>query len=260
MYLDVQELRNFYYRSALGRAVQRVIRDQLQELWTDTKGQTVVGFGFAAPLLRPFLSPARRVVALMPGPQGVMHWPSGEPNISVLCEETRWPIETGRVDKLVLLHGLDASDHPAAVLEECYRVLGPGGRAVFIVPNRLSAWARRDGTPFSASRPFTAHQLEARVKAHGFLADVQTTALYQPPLEQRFWLRAGPMMESVGQKMSAVRAGGVHILQVTKQVPRPTRPGLGQIISRPLGVLDGVGVPEGATRGARIASKFSTSE
>ena len=42
-------------------------------------GMTLAGFGFAAPLLRPYLSPARRVTALMPGPQGVMAWPAGGP-------------------------------------------------------------------------------------------------------------------------------------------------------------------------------------
>ena len=35
------------------------------------------GFGFAVPLLRPYLVDARRVIALMPGPQGVMSWPAG---------------------------------------------------------------------------------------------------------------------------------------------------------------------------------------
>ena len=72
MHLDVQDLRNFYYRSALGRAAQNVIRDQLVELWPEAKGQTVVGYGFAVPLLRPYLDQARRVIGLMPGPQGVM--------------------------------------------------------------------------------------------------------------------------------------------------------------------------------------------
>jgi hypothetical protein len=32
----------------------------------------------------------------------------------------------------------------------------------------------------------------------------------------------------------------VLILEVSKQVPRPRRPGLGQIISRPLGLLEGI--------------------
>ena len=53
MHLDVQDLRNFYYRSALGRAAQHSLRTRMLELWPEAKGQTVVGFGFAAPLLRP---------------------------------------------------------------------------------------------------------------------------------------------------------------------------------------------------------------
>jgi SAM-dependent methyltransferase len=240
MHLDVRELRTFYYRSALGRSVQHTLRDQVMQLWPDAKMQTVVGYGFAAPLLRPFLADARRVTALMPARQGVMHWPQGLPNCSVLCEETRWPVETGSVDKLLVLHGLDTSEHSAAVLEECYRVLEPAGRAIFIVPNRTSLWSRREGTPFSFARPYTSGQLESRLKWHGFLPDSHVMALYQPPWVGRFWRRMAGPFERFGQSIPAWRGGGVLILEVIKQVPRPRRPGLGQIISRPLGILDGI--------------------
>ena len=37
--------------------------------------------------------------------------------------------------------------------------------------------------------------------------------------------------------------GGVLILEVSKQVPRPSRPGLGQVISNPLKVLEGMAGP-----------------
>ena len=144
MHLDVQDLRTFYYRTQLGRTAQRAIRDQVCEFWPEAREQTVVGFGFAAPLLRPYLENARRVIALMPAPQGVMHWPAGLKNVSVLCEETLWPIETDSVDKLLVMHGLETSQHPIALLDECYRVLAPEGRAIFIVPNRAGLWSRRD--------------------------------------------------------------------------------------------------------------------
>ena len=153
MHLDVLDLRNFYYRTQLGRVAQRAIRDRVTALWPPMAGQTVAGYGFAVPLLRPYLDGARRVIGLMPAPQGVMGWPAGEPNLSVLCEEARWPLATGFVDRLVLLHGLETSDNPGAVLEEAHRVLGPGGRALFIVPNRTGLWSRRDGTPFGFGRP-----------------------------------------------------------------------------------------------------------
>ena len=69
MHHDVYELRKFYYTRALGRVVQRILRDRLTALWPPEQSQamTVVGYGFAAPLLRPYLTRARRVSALMPG-------------------------------------------------------------------------------------------------------------------------------------------------------------------------------------------------
>jgi SAM-dependent methyltransferase len=161
MHLDVLDLRNFYYRTQLGRVAQRAIREKLVELWPETQGQTVVGFGFAVPLLRSYLADAKRVIGLMPGQQGVMPWPSGADNVSVLCEEVSWPVDTGQVDRLVVMHGLETSDHPSELLDECWRVLGPGGRAIFIVPNRAGLWSRGDKTPFGFGRPFTMGQLDA---------------------------------------------------------------------------------------------------
>ena len=112
MHLDVLDLRNFYYRTRLGRAVQKVIRDEVTAMWTHADGLSVAGFGFAVPLMRPYIGKAERTIGLMPGPQGVMPWPAGQPNVSVLCEETLWPIQTGQVDRLLVLHGLETSENP----------------------------------------------------------------------------------------------------------------------------------------------------
>lgn len=59
MHLDVLDLRNFYYRTPLGRVAQRAIRDQMLAIWPPLSGQTVAGFGFAVPLLRPYLEIGR---------------------------------------------------------------------------------------------------------------------------------------------------------------------------------------------------------
>lgn len=243
MHLDVQDLRNFYYRTPLGRAAQRAIRDQVRGLWPDTGGLSVVGFGFAVPLLRPFLGEARRVIALMPGPQGVMAWPQGLPNVSVLSEETLWPLETETVDRLILLHGLETSEQPTAVLEEAYRVLSPEGRALVVVPNRGGMWARRDATPFGFGRPYSTGQLEAQLRRHGFLPERHLGALFQPPSGRRFWLKTGNVWEGLGQRVSSGIAGGVLMVEAKKQVPAPRRPGLSEAVRRPLRVLDGIAQP-----------------
>jgi len=244
MHLDVLDLRTFYYRTRLGRTAQKAIREQMQELWPDAKGLNCAGFGFAAPLLRPYLKEARRVVALMPGQQGVMPWPAGMENVSVLCEETNWPLENDSMDRLVVLHGLETSEDPIALLDECYRVLAPEGRGLFIVPNRAGLWSRRDQTPFGFGRPYSLGQLEAMLAAIGLRPARHVAALYHPPKETRFWLRTSGFWEKLGGHVSNRFAGGVLIVEVTKQVPAPPRTGLPEAIRRPLRVLDGIAVPE----------------
>ncbi len=247
MHLDVLDLRNFYYRTQLGRVAQRAIRDKVVDLWPPMVGQTVAGFGFAVPLLRPYLDVARRVVALMPGPQGVMPWPLGEPNICTLCEDACWPLATGFVDRLVVMHGLETSDNSSAVLEECYRVLGPGGRALFIVPNRIGLWSRREGTPFGFGRPYSISQLEAELKRCGFTPERGQTALFAPPSQGRFWLRTSAFWEWLGRSAPWL-AGGVLIVEASKQVYAPTRGGLGAMVRRPLKVLEGMPAPQPVPR------------
>jgi SAM-dependent methyltransferase len=243
MHLDVLDLRSFYYRTGLGRAAQRAIRDQIRAMWPDTKGMTVMGFGFAVPLLRPFLAESERVIALMPGQQGVMPWPAGEPNVSVLCEETLWPLESESVNRMVFMHGLETSENPAALIEECYRTLAPEGRALFVVPNRGGLWSRSDMTPFGFGRPYSLSQLESQLKFHGFVAERHLAALFQPPSTKRFWMKTGGMWERLGKKLSSNMAGGVLMLEVAKQVPAPPRRGLSEAVRRPLKVLDGITQP-----------------
>ncbi len=242
MHLDARDLKKFYLRTGLGRAARGFIRAAVQDLWPSDglKGQTVVGFGFATPLLRPYLEPARRVIALMPGQQGVIDWPTNGGNVAVLGEENAWPIQTGSVDRLILLHGLETSETPTGVLAECWRVLGPGGKALFIVPNRAGLWARRDRTPFGYGRPYTVSKLEAQLKQHAFVPERHVSALYQPPSHRHFWVRTGAVWEKLGRRLPLTLAGGVLLVEATKQVHAPMRGGLTEAIKGPLEALGGL--------------------
>jgi SAM-dependent methyltransferase len=243
MHLDVTDLRNFYYRTGLGRAAQRAIRDRMVDLWPPRAGQTVAGFGFAVPLLRPYLTTAERVIGLMPGPQGVMAWPAGMPNVSVLCEEVDWPIADDSVDRLVLLHGLETSENPRALLDECWRVLTAEGRALFIVPNRTGLWSRREATPFGFGRPFSLGQLEAQLKRGSFAPQSHHAALFAPPSERRFWLRTAQMWERTGTRFAPWLAGGVLMVEAKKCVLEPLGPIKREKVRNPLRVLDGIAQP-----------------
>ena len=84
MYLDVKEIKEFYYRSTLGRAAKAAINKNLSNIWPETTGLNVVGFGFSVPFLRQYLGSSRRLMALMPAQMGVLAWPNEETNVSVL--------------------------------------------------------------------------------------------------------------------------------------------------------------------------------
>lgn len=252
MHHDVIDLRRFYYQRALGRVVQRILRDRLGEFWAPdgVTGMTVAGFGFAAPLLRPYLAPARRVIALMPGPQGVMAWPTGAPNHSTLCDETAWPLDTGSVDRMVMLHGLETSDHPSALLAEAWRVLGPGGRMLVMVPNRAGLWAQTDATPFGFGRSYTRGQLDTQTRAAGFVFERGIAALYIPPSDRRFWLKSAQLWERTGSRIASALVAGVLIVELSKQVHAPAGPGLHVTVPSPLEVLEGIARPRPRRRPA----------
>jgi SAM-dependent methyltransferase len=246
MHLDVLDLRAFYYRTHLGRLAQRALQEALRRLWPDTRAMTVVGYGFAAPMLRPFLADARRVVALMPSPQGVMPWPPGGPNVAALVEETRWPIEAASVDRLIVAHGLETCERPDALLAEIWRVLAPGGRAIFIVPNRSGLWARRDATPFGYGRPYSLGQLEATLRNHRLAPERHAGALYAPPTHRRFWFQWAYLWERLGRRFDPRPVAGTLLVEASKQIyARPPR-GSRILIPGPLDVLEGLagGKPE----------------
>lgn len=243
MHLDVVELRKFYHATGLGGLVERSLRERLRAMWPKTGGMTVAGFGFAGPFLRPFLDDAARVLCLMPAQQGVCPWPGEGPNLSTLIEETLWPLPQGLVDRLVVAHGLETCERPEALLSEIWRVLAPGGRAIFIVPNRAGLWARRDATPFGYGRPYSVGQLERTLAAHRFSTERHVGALYHPPSHARFWLRLAPAIERIGTRLDIERLAGVAIVEATKLVYVKPNNGAKERARRPLKVLEDLATP-----------------
>jgi SAM-dependent methyltransferase len=240
MHLDVVELRNFYYATELGRMVQRMVRARLRGMWPDIHGQSLVGFGFAAPFLRPFMEEAARTVCLMPAQQGVCPWPPEGPNLAALIEETLWPLPSGFADRLIVAHGLESSERPAALLDEIWRVLAPGGKAIFLVPNRAGIWARRDATPFGHGRPYSIRQLSHALAQSKFSAERTAAALYLPPSHRRFWLKTAPAIERLGQRIVARRFAGVVMIEAVKLVYIAPHSGASVSSREPLRVLDGL--------------------
>ena len=114
---------------------------------------------------------------------------------------------------------------------------------MFIVPNRAGLWSRSDATPFGYGRPYTLSQLESQLRKHRFVTERTMSTLYQPPSARKIWRKSADFLEKVGHKIPIVAAGGVLIVEVSKQSAAPTRPGLTEAVRRPLKALEGMAKP-----------------
>ncbi|MDG3442346.1 class I SAM-dependent methyltransferase [Nitrospirillum amazonense] len=216
MYNDVVDLREFY-ESSLGQVVRRLVRRRLRELWPDVSGQRVLGIGYATPFLRPFLTEAERVMAVMPAAQGVVFWPPEGPGLVTLGEESELPFPNMSVDRVLLVHGLEFTEHLKPMMQEIWRVLAGGGRLIAVVPNRRGIWARTDRTPFGHGSPFSTGQLRRVLRANLFVPERETSALFMPPVKSRFFMASAGAVENLGARWFKAFAG-VQIVEASKQI------------------------------------------
>ena len=98
---------------------------------------------------------------------------------------------TPRSISCVVVHGLEMSDRPNALMAELRRVLTGGGRLIVVVPNRQGPWASTDLSPFGFGRPYSRGQLRRLFAEAGFEAESWTTGLHMAPASWRPLLRGG---------------------------------------------------------------------
>jgi len=219
MFLDVVDLRSFYAQP-LGIMTRRLLGRAIRERWPDAQRCSIVGLGYATPYLGLFRGEGERTFAFMPGAQGVVKWPSASATLSTLVSETAMPLRDAMIDRVLAVHALEMTPHPADLLREVWRVLAPGGKLLLVVPNRAGPWTRMDTTPFGQGRPFSRTQLVSLLREALFTPVGWHEALWMPPFQRKWLLRAAPAWERVGATLS-LPFHGVHIVEATKQVWRP---------------------------------------
>jgi SAM-dependent methyltransferase len=217
--MDVVDLRNFYAQR-LGVVARRFVGRGVRARWPDAAGQRVLGIGYATPYLGLFREEAERCLAFMPAAQGVVKWPSMRPTLTSLVEPDELPLTDAAVDRVLLVHALEISADPTALLRQVWRVLASGGRLLVVVPNRRGVWARMDTTPFGHGRPFSRSQITQLLRETWFTPVGWSEALYVPPIPRGWFLRTAVAWERAGASISAPFAG-VHIVEAAKQVYRP---------------------------------------
>lgn len=237
---DVIDLRSFY-ASPLGQVAQRMILRAIRQRWSSLSGLALLGHGFATPYLDDIRDGTERCIAFMPARQGVVPWPPGLLSGVSLVEGSELPLRDSVVDRVLVVHALEVSDDPSALMSEIWRILAPGGHVMIIAPNRRGPWARLDSTPFGAGQPFSRRQLTGLLRQALFTPTHWSEALYMPPVSRRFMLRTAMGWERLGASLSLPFAG-VHVIEATKQVYRPALTGK---MARVRGLLQPVLVPSG---------------
>jgi SAM-dependent methyltransferase len=226
---SVDDLRSFYGEPT-GALVRRLIARRLDDAWGEAAGCDVLGVGYASPWLDAFVG-ARRVIAAMPGGQGVERWTTAGRNRSLLVDDTRLPFAAGAFDRILLIHALEEADDPAALLGEAVRTLAPAGRIILATAARGGLWARAETTPFGHGRPFTRRQLEQLVRQAELEPTAWSQTLYVPPVPALLGLAEG--FEQFGRRL-VPGAAGVILLEASRRTYAVTRAGATQRVSRRL--------------------------
>ncbi len=216
MYPDVVDLREFY-ESDLGQLAQRLVRDGVRKLWPNIASETLLGMGYATPYLRPFLGEAARVLAFMPAQQGITWWPRDGLNLTSLTEETCLPLPDHSVDRILMMHSAENTEHIGDVLQEMSRVLSVNGRMIVMVPNRSGWWARDTRTPFGFGFSFSLPHIRRILTHHGFQVERHVRAMYTPPFASRWAKHYVNWIEKQGDAFLPSLAG-VLLIEVSKQV------------------------------------------
>lgn len=216
MHLDAIDLRNFY-ASHLGLMVRRLLRPRLRTLWPNVRDKRVFGLGYVTPYLAEFRREAACVGALAPARHGAVPWPEQAAGHVALVSETNLPLGDESADHILLVHMLEWSEHPHALLREIWRVLAPDGRIAIVVPNRRGLWAQLDKTPFGYGSPYSRSQLTSLLKDAMFQPESWQYVLHLPPFNWRVLTRWPDFWERLGDVLWPLFSG-VIVLEARKQI------------------------------------------
>ena len=213
---DVFELYDFY-GSRQGQLVRRLISREIRSNWPDVSGLNVLGLGHATPFMSSLASEAARAAVIMPEAQGVMRWPRKRPNLTAIGMEYDLPLDDRSVDRVLIVHALEATERAGRLLREVWRILADDGEILVIVPNRRGLWCLSERTPFGQGRPYSSTQLKQLLRSHLFAPQKTGFALFVPPFRANLLLKTAFAWERLGLRFAQQFAGAL-VVRAEKQI------------------------------------------
>jgi len=213
---DAEKLQAFY-ATRLGKVAGELLSAKLASLWPNADKLSMLGYGYAAPVLEGKCGGAQRVISAMPEGQGAVAWSqSGRGCDVTLVPESRLPFSDQQFDRTILMHGLEEAENPRQLLRELWRVTAEEGRILIIAANRRGLWARADNTPFGEGRPWSRGQLARLLEDSLFQTTAWAHALYMPPLNSPLITSASHTWERAGETLFAPFGGAVMVEAVKR--------------------------------------------
>lgn len=216
MSTDVTRLIEFY-KSPLGKISRALVREEVNRLSGNVRGQRVLGLGFATPYMRFAIDKAERVLAFMPARQGASAWPREGPSHTVLCDPLEMPLTDAAVDLIIAVHAFEHIADAEELMRELWRVAAPNARLIVVVPRRQGIWARTDNTPFGDGHPYSRSQMERLLRDHSFIPEHWRDALYLPPSQRSLVLKSTRLFERVGRIIMPMFSG-VMVVSARKEL------------------------------------------
>jgi SAM-dependent methyltransferase len=206
-----------FYGTRQGLVAASLLRDRLSGVWPSLTGMRVLGIGYTGPYLRLWRDGADRCIALAPDQLGPVRWPVGAANLSLTAEEDALPFADLSLDRVLLVHGLEAAEHARRLLREVWRVLRDDGRLLVVAPNRRGMWAHMESTPFGQGQPYSSGQIDRLLQTSLFTVTRRDTALYLPPTRWKLMLRGAALWEGAGRRL-VPRFAGVTLTEAGKDL------------------------------------------
>ena len=205
-----------FYQTPLGQWTQSRLGKKIVSFWPVRRRDAILGVGYAVPYASFLKDASGSAPFLFLKAEEAPHGASQFKNRMVVGCEGSLPFGDGQFDKILLVHGLEASADPQKLLRELWRVLMPEGEVLVVAPRPSGPWVRTPETPWTPGGLSFAQMLEV-LKKHFFVFCAQDRALFASP----FWVKTGPwgacFFEKLGER-GLWPLSGVRLIRVKKHV------------------------------------------